>query len=81
MPYRSALVLAAALTALALPAAADPVTARAAAAQLFPAEGVEIARYPLPGLSEQETAALMTVAQTQRYYAAVAYAPDAGIMA
>jgi hypothetical protein len=81
MPYRSALVLAAALTAFALPAGADPLDARAAATELFASDGVEVARYPLPGLSEQETAALMAVAQTQRYYAAVAYAPDAGIMA
>lgn len=81
MLHRSALVLASALATFALPAAADPVDARAAATQLFAADAVEVARYDLPGLSEQETAALMTVAQTQRYYAAVAFAPDAGIMA
>ena len=85
MPHRPASVpatlLAVALCALALPAAADPIGASEAAAQLYPADAVEVARYQLPGLSEQELNALMTVARSQRYYAAVAYAPDAGILA
>lgn len=81
MSHRSALVLASVFAALAVPAAADPVDARAAAGQLYAADAVEVVRHDMPGLSAQETAALMSVAQTQRYYAAVAFAPDAGIMA
>lgn len=80
MLQRPALALAA-LTLFALPAAADPLDAGSARALLFPATGVEIVRYDVSGLSEQEQSALMTVAQSQKYYAAVAFAPDAGILA
>lgn len=80
MLHRPVLALAA-LTLSALPAAADPLTARSAQPLLFPATGVEIVRHDVTGLSEQEQAALTMVAQSQKYYAAVAFAPDAGILA
>lgn len=80
MLHRPVLALAA-LTLFALPAAADPLDARSARPLLFPATGVEIVQHDVTGLSEQEQAALTMVAQSQKYYAAVAFAPDAGILA
>ncbi|WP_068297130.1 hypothetical protein [Pararhodobacter sp. CCB-MM2] len=65
----------------AAPAFADPVTGAEAQVQLYPADAVEVASYDLSALAEQERATLLMVARTQRYYAAVAYAPDAGIIA
>ena len=65
----------------AVPAAADPVDTDTARAQLFRADRVEVARYDTPGLSDDEVATLTTIAQQQKYYAALAFAPDAGIMA
>ncbi|MBN8291746.1 5-aminolevulic acid synthase [Rhodobacter sp. NTK016B] len=81
MSHRTVTALTCALaTLLASAATADPVPSRTAQAMVFPAGQIEVARYDLPGLSEQEIAALMTVARSQPFYAAVAYAPDAGIM-
>lgn len=67
--------------ALALPLQAEPLSGDAARGLLFHAERVEVARYTTEGLSAEEADLLTTVAQSQRYYAALAFAPDAGIMA
>jgi len=64
----------------ALPALADPVTAAQASAQLFHPEHVEVVRYDTQGLSDQEVQILASVAQGQKYYAAVAFAPADGLM-
>ena len=64
-----------------LAAGADPIDTDAARAQLYRADRVEVLRYDMRGLSEQEIQVMTTVAQAQKYYAAVAFAPDAGIMA
>lgn len=61
--------------------AADPVAGDAAREMLYRADRVEVVRYDTRGLSDEEVATLTTVAQSQKYYAALAYAPDAGIMA
>lgn len=66
---------------LPLPAFADPVDTRSARDMLFRADRVEVLRYDLTGLSEQEITVLTTVAMSQKYYAAIGFAPDAGIMA
>lgn len=74
--------LAAALVAtLPLPALADPLDARAARDLLFRSDRVEVLRLDMTGLSEQEITVLTTVAMSQKYYAAIGFAPDAGIMA
>lgn len=64
-----------------LMASADVVDVREARRQLYRADRVEVVRYDMRGLSDQEQEVLTTVAQTQKYYAAVAFAPDDGIMA
>jgi len=69
------------LLTLALPVLADPVDTRTARDLLFRSDRVEVVRLDMSGLSEQEVTVLTTVAQTQKYYAAIAFAPDAGIMA
>jgi hypothetical protein len=66
---------------LATPAFADPVPGNTARGQLFHAERVEVVRLDVTGLSDQEVALLTQVAQTQKYYAAIAFAPAQGIMA
>lgn len=82
MPAHRALRLALILAALSPTAAlADPIGASEARDQLYDADRVEVARYQTPGLSERDVQVLTTVAQSQKYYAAVAFAPDAGIMA
>lgn len=73
--------LTAALTFCALPALADPISGAAAGAMLYPLDQPEVIVHDVPGLNDQERAALDMVARTQRYYAAVAFAPDLGIMA
>ena len=62
-------------------ATADPVDTATARDQLYRADRVEVLRYDTSGLSDAEVQTLTTVAQTQKYYAALAFAPDAGIMA
>lgn len=64
----------------ALPALADPVAGTDARAQLFHPEHVEVVRYNAEGLSDQEVQILASVAQGQKYYAAVAFAPADGLM-
>lgn len=64
-----------------LSATAEPLSGDAAREQLFLGQGVEVLRYTTEGLSADEVTLLTTLAQSQRYYAAFAYAPDAGIMA
>lgn len=64
----------------ALPALADPVAGADAPAQLFHPEHVEVVRYNAEGLSDQEVQILASVAQGQKYYAAVAFAPAEGLM-
>ncbi|MCL4676027.1 MAG: 5-aminolevulic acid synthase [Pararhodobacter sp.] len=73
--------LVSALVLLPLSATADPVDSRAARSALFRADRVEVVRYNTSGLSDQEIEVLTLVAQSQKYYAAVAFAPAAGIMA
>lgn len=65
---------------VALPALADPVAGAEARAQLFHPEHVEVVRYDAEGLSDQEVQILASVAQGQKYYAAVAFAPADGLM-
>lgn len=60
---------------------ADPVDSDSAREQLFRANRVEVLRYTTEGLTEAEIEALTTVAQAQKYYAALAFAPAAGIIA
>ncbi|MCC5971535.1 MAG: 5-aminolevulic acid synthase [Pararhodobacter sp.] len=64
----------------ALPALADPVSGSDARGQLFHPERVEVVRYDAQGLSDQEVQILASVAQGQKYYAAVAFAPADGLM-
>jgi hypothetical protein len=78
-----ALIAAASLSAALFPAAApaQPFTAAEARPMVHPADRVEILRHALPGLSEAEVETLMTVAGSQRFHAAMAYAPAAGVIA
>ncbi len=69
------------LTPFSAPALADPVTPDAAAPLLFAHDRVEVARYTLEGLSEDEREIIIGIAQEQPYYAAMAFAPDQGILA
>ena len=62
-------------------ALADPVDARAARDLLFSAAEVEVVTLDVASLSEQDRQVLTLVAQSQKYYAAVAFAPGVGIMA
>ena len=80
MTARSTLALALSAALLALPAQADPVDARAAAELLFRADRVEVARYSVAGLEPAHVAALTQIVQEQKYYGAVAIAPDQGIL-
>ncbi|WP_323036872.1 5-aminolevulic acid synthase [Pararhodobacter sp.] len=75
----SALVLS--VIAVPLGAFADPVDTDTARSLLFLDERPEVVRYDTTGLTEQEIATLVQVAQTQKYYAALAFAPADGIMA
>lgn len=61
-------------------ALADPVAPDAAGALLYHPEHVEVVRYNAEGLSDQEVQILASVAQGQKYYAAVAFAPADGLM-
>lgn len=72
-----------ALLTLAVPlaAAAEPVDTRTARDQLYRNDRVEVVRYSTAGLSDDEIEVLTVVAQSQKYYAALAFAPEAGIMA
>lgn len=69
------------LFALAQPLAADPLPGSEARALLFHAERTEVARFSTEGLSPEQAEALTGLAMGQRYYAALAFAPDAGIIA
>lgn len=75
----SALVLSVAVSPIT--AFADPVDSATASDLLFRDDRAEVVRYNTSGLTDQEIATLVTVAQTQKYYAALAFAPAAGIMA
>lgn len=81
----AALVCAPAVLTQTAPAQAQALQAQAlgvaeAQALLFPHDRVEVARYALPGLSEDETQIIIAVAREQRYFAAMAFAPDQGIL-
>lgn len=69
-----------AITLSALPALADPLAPDMAAARLFHPEQVEVVRDDTEGLSDQEVQILASIAQGQKYYAAVAFAPADGLM-
>jgi len=75
------LLAAIALTLPPAAAPAQPFTAAEARPMVHPADRVEILRHTLPGLSEAEVETLMTVARSQRFHAAMAYAPAAGVIA
>lgn len=66
---------------IALPAAADPLDTREARRQLYRADRAEVVQLDLPGLDAQQIQTLSNLAQTQRYFAALAFAPAAGILA
>lgn len=80
MPYRLVLAPALMFAVAVSPALAEPVDTRTAGEMLFPADRVDVTTFSTEGLSDQDVAVLMQVAQTQKYYAAVAYAPDEGIL-
>jgi hypothetical protein len=69
-----------ALALLASPALADPVPGAEAEAMLYPPDRVEVLAYAVEGLSEDEFTLLTQIAQSQNYYAAVAFAPADGIL-
>lgn len=74
----TALALAATLP---LPALADPVDSAAAQTQLYIGAQVEVIQVDMSGLSAEETTLLTTIAASQKFYAALAFAPALGIMA
>ncbi|MCB1404829.1 MAG: 5-aminolevulic acid synthase [Rhodobacteraceae bacterium] len=78
---RPVLGLVSALVLTPFSALADPVDTATARAALFRDDRVEVVRYNTSGLSDQEIEVLTLVAQSQKYYAAVAFAPADGIMA
>lgn len=78
---RPALALALVLPALTHPLAAQPFSEAEARGLLFAPDRVEVARYPMENVSDEQIEILMTAARMQQYYAALAYAPGAGIMA
>lgn len=65
----------------AAPVLADPIDARTAREMLYRGDRTEVATFPHESISEQELSVLSTVAQTQKYYAAVAISPAEGMMA
>lgn len=80
MKDRLLVALAVTFVATALPALADPISGAQAREQLFHPERVEVLRHDAQGLSEQEVQILASIAQGQKYYAAVAFAPADGLM-
>lgn len=66
---------------IALPANADPLDVREARRQLYRADRAEVVNVNLPGLEAQQVETISNLAQTQRYFAAMAYAPGAGVLA
>ena len=79
---RSLSVLCLALAAtLALPVAADPVSVSDARRQLYRIDRAEVVNVDLPGLTDQQVQTITGLAQSQRYYAALAYAPAVGVLA
>ena len=71
----------AALALLAAPALAEPLPGAQVDAMLFPPAPVEVVAYTVEGLSQDEISLLTQVAASQKYYAAVAFAPAEGILA
>lgn len=80
MPYRLVLAPALMLAVAVTPALAEPVDTRTARDLLYRDDRAEVTTFSTEGLSDQDVAVLSQVAQTQKYYAAVAYAPDEGIL-
>lgn len=70
----------AALLAAAGAALAAPVTERDARQALFDPDNVEIVVFNLPFLSEKDRSVLGQVAQSQKYYGAIAFGPDDGLL-
>jgi len=68
-----------AMTALA--AQAQPFGAAEAGPMIYPADRVEVVRHGLTDLPDEQLQTLLTVARTQRFHAALAYAPNAGVIA
>lgn len=83
MIRQSVLASALVLSGVAAPFAgfADTFDTDAARDMLFRDDRSEVVRYDTSGLSDDEVATLVLVAQSQKYYAALAFAPAAGIMA
>ncbi len=65
----------------AAPAVAQTLGVAEAEALLFPPGRVEVARYTLEGLNEEERQVILAVARDQPFFAALAFAPDEGILA
>ncbi|MDQ1847863.1 DUF4189 domain-containing protein [Gemmobacter fulvus] len=61
-------------------AAAEPLTGKAAAKLMYPAEGSAVEMQSQEGLSAQDTAALTLVGTGQPYYGAIAISPAEGLM-
>lgn len=83
MLHRLPMALAASLALVGLtlhPAQADPISGAEARDQLYPADRVEVVRHDVQRLAAEEVQILAAVAQTQKYYAAVAFAPSLGLM-
>lgn len=74
-------LLGVALAALApLGAVAQTVSGSVAQAQVFPPDGAEVVFYDTQILSDEERPIVTQIAQGQKYYAAMALAPDHGLM-
>ncbi|MBN2905941.1 MAG: 5-aminolevulic acid synthase [Rhodobacteraceae bacterium] len=61
-------------------ALAEPVSGKAARELVFKSDAVEVVIAPVPGLSEQDIAALRFAAAQQPYYSAIAMAPSEGLL-
>ena len=61
-------------------AQADPISGKAAKAQLFSPKGAEVEMLAQDFLSETDVAALKMVGEGQPYYGAIAVSPDEGLM-
>ena len=61
-------------------ATAEPLTGKAAAKLMYPAEGSAVEMQSQEGLSAQDTAALTLVGTGQPYYGAIAISPAEGLM-
>jgi len=61
-------------------ASAEPLGSKAAKKLLFPAKGAEVEVLPVDFLSASDKQVLETVGKAQKYYGAIAAAPDEGLL-